>query len=135
MLPGRICNWSVDKHSDLTSGVHNIFADCLLSLQCIDDVLQTVHACTFTVFSFALAVILDIIVMMPSAKAFLDLHKQTIKDFVCECFHKVGLVVGALDPALHCNGTWIVLGSVSSNHGLVDASNLVAAIALDFGNG
>jgi hypothetical protein len=90
VLARSICNRSVDEHPDLTARVHHILTDCLLALERVDDVIKTACAVDLLISLFTLAVIINIVVVVPSAEAFFDLGEEAVEDFVRECFDHVG---------------------------------------------
>ena len=131
VLARSIGNRGVDEHPYLAARVHHILTDRLLALERIDDVIETARAVDFVISLFTLAVIINIVIVMPSTEALFDLGEEAVEDFMCECFDYVGLVMRAIDPSLHCDGPVVVLGTVSADQGVVNAAYVMRTVALN----
>jgi hypothetical protein len=131
VLARSIGDRSVDEHSDLAARVHHILTDCLLALKRVDDVIKTARAVDLLISLFTLAVIINIVVVMPSTEAFSDLGEKAVEDLVCECFDHVGLVMRASDPSLHSDRLRVVFGTVSADHSVVYSSYVIRTVALN----
>lgn len=131
VLARSISNRGVDEHPDLAARVHHILTDRLLALERVNDIIKTARTVDFVISLFTLAVIINIVVVVPPAEAIFDLGEEAVEDFVCKRFDHVGLVMRAIDPSLHCNGPVVVLGAVSADHGVINAAYVMRTIALN----
>jgi hypothetical protein len=118
----------------LTARVHHVLTDGLLALERIDDIVKPALTINFVVPFLPLAVIINIVVVVPSTEAFFDLCKEAVENLVRECLDHVGLVVCASHPALHGDRAGVVLGTVSAYHSVINTSNVVRTITLNVRN-
>lgn len=135
MLAVGVGSRRIDKHADLTSRVHDVFADCLFLLQSKNDVVQTPSAVYVLVDIITFALIRDIVVVNPSSKSLIGLQEQNIKELVRIGLDQVWWIVGVENPALHCNRAAVVFGAFAARHCIVDAHDMVGAVIFDVCNG